>query len=50
MGEEIKKLESSLRDVKDESEREKLQSRIDWHKSQRERLGRFLDSEMEEEN
>jgi small-conductance mechanosensitive channel len=50
MGEEIKKAEASLRDVKDESEREKLQSRIDWHKSQRERLGQFLESEMEEES
>ena len=50
MGEELKKMEGSLRDKKDDVEREKLQSQIDWHKSQMERLGRFLESELEEEN
>jgi small-conductance mechanosensitive channel len=49
MGEDLKKMEGSLRDQKDEAEREKLQSQIDRHKSQMERLGRFLESKVEEQ-
>jgi small-conductance mechanosensitive channel len=47
MGEELKNLQASLRDSKDESERGKLQSQIDWHKSQREWLERYLEREKE---
>jgi hypothetical protein len=51
LGEEVKKLEGSLSKLKDnESERDKVQKQIEWHKSQQKSLALFLETEMEEEN
>jgi small-conductance mechanosensitive channel len=48
LGDEIKKLEKSLKDVKEDPERERFQNQIELHKSQRDRLARFLESESAE--